>query len=244
VKLITKLLKKTAIFCLGVFALIAIIKSKEIQDHLIFYHASSKMLKPFSTQGGSGTAFLAKSRAGKTYVVTNYHVCMGTMQQETSGAANDPKRLTVKLEHSLDEEKITTRSVLLLSIENDVCILEAKEEEEGLSLVESFSPNQKIYVLGHPLGQQLQLTFGNIINKKSIIVGQPIPVPFFGMAMIPIMYKAFSMHVDALPGNSGSPILNQLGQVVGILFAGDRRSTNSPYGIPAKNILDMMDLLK
>lgn len=55
---------------------------------------------------------------------------------------------------------------------------------------------------------------------------------------------AMYMSAVSYPGNSGSPVLNDLGLVIGVLFAGDRSSEHATYAVPLWSIEAFLDRLE
>jgi serine protease Do len=101
---------------------------------------------------------------------------------------------------------------------------------------ESLQIGEWILVLGNPFGLEVTASAGIVsalgITDREAVVG-------------PKNYRSF-MQTDAAihPGNSGGPVLNTSGQVVGMATASDTRVTGVGYVIPINRIKDIFPMLK
>ena len=142
----------------------------------------------------SGTGFMFGS---KDYVITNWHVVRGT------------KNIKVKF---LNGEKINAE-VLLKDVENDIAFLKLKRSPElppsDLKVGDSSNVRMgdKVFTIGYPahwvMGQNPKYTEG-VVNALSGIKDDP---------------TVFQISVQIQPGNSGGPLFNQSGKVIGITQA-------------------------
>lgn len=180
--------------------------------------------------GGSGTGFLIKDQKSRRFMVTNYHVCAGLANENGDLAAvSDYKpNTTYKV------------SILKMSMTDDVCITTPTDSKETpLTLSNIWYSGQRVHLMGHPLGDIFRKSDGEIIGKRNIVV-----VQMLGFFPLPVLYEAIGITCFAKPGNSGSPVLNDLGNVVGILFAGDTRSEHMSFIIPSRRINALLDKIK
>tara|TARA_B100000686_G_scaffold20483_1_gene18836 strand:- start:5248 stop:6414 length:1167 start_codon:yes stop_codon:yes gene_type:complete len=151
---------------------------------------SSKTIKQFY----SGTGFMFGS---KDYVITNWHVVRNT------------NNINVKF---LNGEKIKAE-VVLKDAKNDIAFLKLEESPQlpASSLKVGNSSNvrmgDKVFTIGYPahwvMGKNPKYTEG-VINALSGIRDDP---------------KVFQISVQIQPGNSGGPLFNQSGEVIGITQA-------------------------
>ncbi len=131
------------------------------------------------------------------YIMTNYHVVAGCESCE----------VWVTDEYGID----TTYEALLVGggIDQDLAVL--KIDAEGLTAAEfgvssDLAVGDKVYAIGNPLGLELRSTF-----TDGIVSAVDRNVAVDGVTMTLIQTNA------ALnSGNSGGPLVNQYGQVVGI----------------------------
>ena len=142
----------------------------------------------------SGTGFMFGS---KDYVITNWHVIRGA------------ENIKVNF---LNGEKINSE-VLLKDSTNDIAFLKLERSPQlpASSLKVGNSSNvrmgDKVFTIGYPahwvMGQNPKYTEG-VVNALSGIRDDP---------------KVFQISVQIQPGNSGGPLFNQNGEVIGITQA-------------------------
>jgi S1-C subfamily serine protease len=195
---------------------------------------------------GGGTGFAVKAPSGKSYIVTNDHVCE---------ASKDKKTMFVHDDSGVG----IPRQILERSVYSDLCILEGMPGVEGLSVSYAPSPGDELYVVGHPKLMPLTLSHGEMIGKEtvSIPIGMvseelkcdqpknvmlPLITIIFGvtpdpgysgpMVCLERIKDAYLTNVIIQPGNSGSPVVDALGNVVAVVFAGDGLG----WGVMVSNI--------
>lgn len=138
-----------------------------------------------------GTGFLVTNDG---FIITNHHV------------VEDSNSISVIL-----SDKSAHDAVLVTSDSaNDVAILKADIQGQALPIVSTASKKRKgeeVLTLGYPLiqiqGQEQKATFGRI-NAKSGIKGD---------------VRFLQIDVPIQPGNSGGPLLDKRGAVIGIITA-------------------------
>lgn len=115
------------------------------------------------------------------------------------------------------ENTVIELSVILYDVENDVAILESKEKNSFLSFTcVDVENGEEVYAIGNSLGQGLNILCGNVSDFKRFIGNKEF-----------IMCNLGTTH-----GNSGGPILNNKGDVVGMLTLGNKESQSMNYAIP------------
>jgi S1-C subfamily serine protease len=175
-------------------------------------------------QTSGGTGFYVKARSGKTFIVTNSHVCnMG------------PQRLYAELPDS----RFTKLKLREISRVTDLCILESNADIEGLELSSDLNVGQQVEILGHPRLFPLTSTTGEYTGdlykiQMPMSLGKcpkdmegplsdgKFDTGFFGeldVCMLNVPVAGIST-AKSLGGNSGSPVVNWKGDVVGVVFGG------------------------
>lgn len=171
-----------------------------------------------SYDGGGGTGFVVDIGNNKKVVATNHHVCT------IENAYIRTELLEIYPVHILKEDPV-----------NDLCLLSYNGKVAGLSVSPSdLNKGRPVYVVGHPALLDLTLSYGSIISKQivPIMVGRVESAEQCGngeKAINLLFYFVCIKEVDAVmtsaqiqPGSSGSPVVNDIGQVIGVIFAGDR----------------------
>jgi S1-C subfamily serine protease len=185
-------------------------------------------LYPTTSQGtsnvsSSGTGFALSSEG---FIVTNYHVI---------NAANE---ITVRGINS-DFSVSYKAAVIASDKNNDLAILKIDDVafknldhppytfSNSVSLV-----GESIYCLGYPLrstmGDEVKLTNG-IISSKTGFQGD---------------ITSYQISAPVQPGNSGGPLLNSNGEIVGIVSAKHTQAENASYAVKIsylKSLLSVVD---
>lgn len=99
-------------------------------------------------------------------------------------------------------------TILHMSEEHDVCVLTATNVVRPLKLAEKeVKMWDPILIMGFPMGHSLTPQAGIIILMN------------YDKAWGPKIYPSHEVLIKILPGNSGSPVLNKYGNVVGLAYA-------------------------
>lgn len=149
-----------------------------------------------SGSGGLGSGFVVDEQ----HIVTNNHV----VQNAPDGG--------VELQFS--DEEWRTGSIVGTDVYSDLAVLRVEDMPDvasGLSLVESEPAiAQEALVLGNPLGLDASISQGIVSGVDRVL---PSPSGF----SIP---AAIQTDAAVNPGNSGGPLVNLEGDVLGVVFAG------------------------
>jgi S1-C subfamily serine protease len=106
---------------------------------------------------GGGTGFYLKGPSGKTYIMTNRHVCNLSTGTTLWATASGSK---------------ASREVKIIEKSNnaDLCILEASPSVTGLAIGSRLSLGQTIAYLGYPRLQPQTFTTGEAVGEQTITV--------------------------------------------------------------------------
>lgn len=172
----------------------------------------------------SGTGFFLSNNG---YIITNYHVI--------EDAENNNIKVTGI---SGDYNNSYTVKVAVSDKQNDITIL--KIEDNSFIPIKSIpytfkfdtsSIGEDCFVLGYPLissmGKDIKLTSG-IISSKTGYDGN---------------VSQYQISAPIQPGNSGGPLFDKNGNIIGIIQAKHSFAENAGYAIKASYIRNLIDLL-
>ena len=164
---------------------------------------------------GSGFALL------EGYVVTNYHVIEGA------------KTIAIQGTKDIFSESVEAQ-VFATDKENDIAILKIKGYVPDVSLpysVKTFTSDvgEDVWVLGYPLtssmGDEIKLTTG-VISAKSGYEGN---------------VSMYQISAPAQPGNSGGPVFDKNGNLIGIVCSQHTGAENATYAIKASCLRNLIE---
>lgn len=157
-------------------------------------YVGKRVVKITDQSGNSGgTGFYIKLPSGKTSILTNSHVC----DLQKAGIIFISDDSSIRQPHN----------IIINSAYTDLCLV-AGDEVHGLSLAPNAPFGEIVYELGHPLLNALTMTQGELIGRSRVKTGTHIT-------------NAYDTNIISLPGNSGSPVVDFYGRVVGVIFATD-----------------------
>jgi S1-C subfamily serine protease len=153
---------------------------------------------------GTGFAFANEAAEGGTNIITNYHVI------EANWESGD-KQVAIE-----QENRRFTGQITKADQRADLAIIHSTEQFPRLtSAPDPAKPGQPVVVVGSPLGLENSVTSGVISALRTTSQGQVLQ---------------FDAPVN--PGNSGGPIVNAQGQVVGVVNAKLTNAEGISLGIP------------
>ncbi|HTX91164.1 MAG TPA: trypsin-like peptidase domain-containing protein [Anaerolineales bacterium] len=144
--------------------------------------------------------------AGNGLVLTNLHVVRGRHPVEVT----------------LDDDRTYPAKLVASDKRVDLALLEIPVDGGAAAVLSKDSPRtgELVYAFGHPWGQRNVLT-GGVLSAVTSVHGQDGEVPIL------------RADVQLAPGNSGGPLLNAAGEVLGLnamIFGGDQ-SVAIPAGV-------------
>jgi S1-C subfamily serine protease len=161
---------------------------------------------------GIGSGFFIDKRG---YLVTNYHVIESEVDPEYEGYS----RLFIRLPES-PENRIPARVVGYDRI-FDIALLKVEVDPPyvfSFTNVRTLDPGARIFAIGSPGGLENSISSGIIsaTNRRFLQLGD-----------------ALQVDVPINPGNSGGPLVNNEGDVIGIVFAGVEQFEGVNFAIPS-----------
>jgi hypothetical protein len=193
---------------------------------------------------GGGTGFYVKAPSGKTYLITNNHVCEAG------------KRMSLVIRHH--NGKVTEFKPIIGDESKDLCLLETTDQTKGLTVATHMEKYTKYHLFGNPKLFKWVHEEGEIFDTDNVPlihhVIRDISKPecdkpymsiskmdfiFFELDVCMVNYKSNLSNIRAFGGNSGSPLLNEYGEVVGVLFAGNGE-TQYGFFIPLETLQEFL----
>ena len=249
-KVIKKLLRVTAI---AAIILVSVQIANRSYKHYIYDFKGSSVVMltgKFIDQKSGGTGFQVTAPSGKQYTMTNYHVCM---------LADDNKIIKAETVNGATHKL----RVLYYSLMHDLCLLEPIKSLRSLSVANSMYKHEEVHIVGHPRLESLTKESGSIVSMKTIRIMIPTLKHHTcknGREINPFIFQnertrrfqekykycgeiLKAMHTNAISygGNSGSPVLDDLGNVIGVLFAGTRGIPTSSLVVPLEYIQSFLE---
>ena len=170
-----------------------------------------------------GTGFFID---GNGYILTNHHV----IAEHVDPAYKGYTAVRVSLRDNPDTEY--SAKVVGWDKIYDVALLKLPGHKNDNFLVPGISGNMKtgdkIFTIGNPLGIRYTVTSGIISNRE---------IDIFQMG------QAFQVDAAINPGNSGGPLIDERGQVIGIVFAGIPQYAGISFAIPFEWVRQTIPLL-
>lgn len=159
------------------------------------------------------------------YIITNYHVTDGAKTIKVRGVNGD-------------FSKIYSAKIAIEDKHNDLSIIKIDDPNfRSLGTVpyvissRASDVGSSVFVLGYPLratmGDEVKLTNG-IISSKSGFQGD---------------VTSYQITAPVQPGNSGGPLFDDKGNIIGVINAKHRGAENVSYAIKSPYLLNLIDLL-
>lgn len=226
-----------------------------VHKQYLYSKVGKVVVKTLLNARSGGTGFYVKAPSGISYILTNDHIC--------DGAKNGI--VFIKHESSSSPERFVPRKVIETSPSKDLCLVEGYGDNEGLSLASSVSQGDSVFVVGHPALQKLTVSAGVLMSKSELVQilyranikkeeceafgsnFKYIEITDIFVQLFTGMYSAciketMSYQSDAYirPGNSGSPVTNVYGNLIGVAFAGD--DWGFSYFVPLEEVKEFLEV--
>lgn len=205
-----------------------IIHAPEITDLTVRLQVEASIVKIENLKiNAYGTGFAVSGKNGKTYILTNRHVCYG----------GDKFTLSV-FDLFYYESKIVK-----MSKKYDLCLLQAPAKIPPLPLAKTFYWGQTIFAVGHPEGYKIHISQGKLIDH--VAADASYVIGFFtkkdckksggwikrevSVFLVPSIIETCQLDAGYLvtstviaSGSSGSPLVTISGEVVGVVAMKDK----------------------
>jgi S1-C subfamily serine protease len=197
-------------------------KNSDKTLYIKLFPSSRDNISISNNRSASGTGFAITSDG---LIVTNHHVINGSKSIQIKGIKGD-------------FDKSYSAKVVIEDKNNDLAILKINDPNFSDLDTIPFTINNKtadvgssIFVLGYPLrstmGDEVKLTDG-VISSKSGFQGD---------------VTSYQISAPIQPGNSGGPLFDKLGNLVGIINAKHLKAENASYAIKSSYLLNLLELM-
>lgn len=170
----------------------------------------------------SGSGYAISSNG---YIVTNYHVTNGANSIKVRGVNGD-------------FSKDYSAKIIVEDKNNDLSVIKIEDQNfNNLGVIPYIIANRasdvgsNIFVLGYPLratmGDEVKLTNG-IISSKSGFQGD---------------ITSYQITAPVQPGNSGGPLFDDKGNIIGIINSKHIGAENVSYAIKSSYLMNLIDLI-
>ena len=185
-----------------------------------------------------GTGFAIKGSANTDFILTNRHVC--------EGAKNEAGIVRIVVNN--DGQTQYFRKIVKISDKVDLCLIEGIKELKPIMFGNEVSYTDTIHVLGFPLVRQPRVSSGMALKPIEVEVAEPVMDPaqckgklqsVLFMTLCITTVHGIEVTAQAFPGNSGSPVVNIYGQLVGVIFAGDSQMNSGLY-VPMSEVIEFL----
>lgn len=176
----------------------------------------NKLIYKVTHADGSGSCFYLKQH---NIFVTNYHVVEG--YRNVAILDNERNPFLAK--------------VVAVNPDLDLALLAAEGDFSHLPEFEIASDNEpligsKVHVAGYPFGMPFTITEGSLSSPRQLMDGK------------------FYIQVDAPvnPGNSGGPIVNEHGQIIGVTVSkfASSAADNMGFGVRTEALMQFLDAIE
>lgn len=205
----------------GLFNLLSDDNKKQLYIKM-FPSSTDNFANSPSEGASSGTGYAISSDG---YIVTNHHVTNGANSIKVRGVNGD-------------FSKTYSAKIIIEDKNNDLSIIKIDDPSfTNLGTIPYIIANHasdvgsSIFVLGYPLratmGDEVKLTNG-IISSKSGFQGD---------------VTSYQITAPVQPGNSGGPLFDDKGNIIGIINAKHVGAENASYAIKSSYLMNLIDLM-
>ena len=195
---------------------------REENLYLKLYPTSEDNVTTKSGVKSSGTGFAISSNG---YIVTNHHVVEGASKISVRGVKGNFSR-------------VYNGKVIVVDKNNDLAIIKIDDQNFTSLGIPPYKVNSNlidvgnsVYALGYPLratmGDEVKLTDG-IISSKTGFQGD---------------ITTYQITVPVQPGNSGGPLFDSKGNIIGIINAKHTGAENVSYAIKTSYLMNLIQVM-
>lgn len=226
----------SAVLVLSVMIMFGSFIQPQLHNQYLRYEVGESTVQVLVGEGSGGTGFAVTAASGNEYIATNKHVCKG---------AQTPGWVKIKSDRGL----VSWKRIIYIDDKHDVCLVEGDKRLSPLELASSPDKGDFHYIVGHPGLRQLTVSQGEYIGFDTVKLVEEVKEKnqckgevyelntmeqfFYGVEWVCLRsYLSYASTAVAYGGNSGSPVVNKYGNVIGILFAGSTEQERSTFIVP------------
>ena len=183
-----------------------------------------------STEIGAGSGFVISNDAEGTFIATNYHVVEGNLDGVSVWVGENDKR---------------SATVVAGSNEYDLAIIKLFEPIDAKALVLSSNANQgeEVFAIGYPAAANaLSNSDAHLSNEATITNGIIGSIRTMNNVDYGPDLQLLQINAEINFGNSGGPLLNNKGEVVGVNTYGVLDSQGIFGAISASELINFMEI--
>lgn len=208
-------------------------------------HPSSYTVMITNMEGtGGGSGVVIENSRSESVILSNEHVCSSALKK------GGKVKLVSGQEHAV--------TGYLTDIEHDLCVLTVAADLKTSVKIAEKSPEaySQAVVTGHPALMPNVITNGHFGGKQiiSVMVGvrrcteadmkkqeNAMFCMFFGVVPIIRNYESQVVTATIMGGSSGSAVLNDKGELSGLVFAGKGKGLSYAYIVPYEAVRNFVD---
>jgi S1-C subfamily serine protease len=203
---------------------------RDVKQATVFIHIPT----PDGNRSGSG--FVVSADGATVLVVTNHHVAA---KGPTKGIAAEPPAIKVVFDSGTKSERAYPAEVVAADTERDLAVLKltgVKDAPKPIACAEPVAPfeTMTVYSFGFPFGQELA-------------TGKGFPAITVGRASVSSLRNGddgelATIQIDGNlnPGNSGGPVVDGKGRLVGVAVAKLKDGQGIGFLVPAEQVVQTM----
>ncbi|HEY8504216.1 MAG TPA: serine protease, partial [Gemmataceae bacterium] len=184
----------------------------------------------------SGSGFVAAADGGTVLVVTNHHVAV---KRPAGDASPEPPAVKVVFDSGTRSERRYPAEVVAADIEHDLAVLRltgVKDAPKPIPWADPVAPveTMAVYSFGFPFGEELS-------------AGKGSPAVTVGRASVSSLRNGDDGELAAIqidgnlnPGNSGGPVVDARGRLVGVAVASLKEGQGIGFLVPAAEVARTM----
>ncbi len=225
--------------------LVLLASSATVYESYMYEYVGSSVVMLTDGRGG-GTGFQVTAPSGKNFILTNAHIC----------------RIAPTLMATRQDGSVSLTQVIEIDSVHDLCIMTPVEGLRPLKIANTIKLHERVWLIGHPGLRPLTLESGHFAGNMDIQVSTSCSqaeldaeldrlsklserdwtmeeVEKFFLLLSGYCVKPFvAQYINNISygGNSGSPVVDKYGNVVGVLFAGSRSQPTSSFTVPLQYV--------